>query len=73
MTILTKDGSSINVDEWLPQMRENVSFKRDIFERTPISKNAHREYFWWDEDSNPLLNKQSVKDLIKFIKNEKEK
>lgn len=66
--IKTKTGKSISVEDYVEQMKDNLLYARDIFERTPICKKTNGDFFWWDEEKNPVLDKQSVRDMIKDIK-----
>lgn len=66
--IRTKTGKNISVEDYIDQMKDNLLGGRDIFERTPIGKKANGDFFWWDEEKNPVLDKQSVCDMIKYIK-----
>jgi hypothetical protein len=67
MMLLTKSGHKINVDDYIEQMKSNVRNKLQITTMTPIGKTADNGYFWWDEVTNPRLDKKSVNDLIKAI------
>lgn len=67
MTILTLSGEAIDVTKWVARMKDNVSRNRDVFERTPIGTTAQGGYWWWDEDKNPPLNKDSVIQLKKAL------
>lgn len=68
MNLTTVDGKIIDVTEWLDRMRENHRLKRNIFEQTPIGTKADKSHFWWDEEENPDLTKESVKKLVRSIK-----
>jgi hypothetical protein len=67
MILKTKSGHKINVDDYIEQMKSNVRNKLKITTLTPIGKTADNGYFWWDEVTNPWLDKKSVNDLIKAI------
>ncbi len=67
-SIQTEKGEEIDVTSWVEIMRENVRLKRDITERTPLSKNFDKKYFWWDEEENPILTTVSVNQLFRKIK-----
>lgn len=71
MTITTLAGEEIDITPWFNQMCENHRLKKNnVFERTPIGTTVNKGYFWWDEEENPALNKESVIELICHIKRE---
>lgn len=65
--LLTKSGKKINVGAYIGQMISNLRLGRDIREQTPIGEKANGDFFWWDEDKNPTLDKRSVCDMIKVV------
>ena len=67
MMLLTKTGHKINVDDYIEQMKNNIRNKLKITTLTPISRTVDCGYFWWDEVTNPPLDKKSVNDLIKAV------
>lgn len=68
MTVKTKQGKEIDLSPWEQQIKSNLSLNREPFEQTPVSRNAQGQYWWWDEESNPTLDKRSVNRLIRELK-----
>lgn len=79
MIILTKSTTGktsrkISVEDYVDQMKDNLLGGRDIFEQTPIGKKANGDFVWWEDEcstnknKNPVLDKQSVRDMIKSVK-----
>lgn len=71
MIIFTKKGEEIDISPWVEQIRDNLVNKRcDVFEQTPIGQKADGNYFWWDEETNPDLDKDSVVNVKKLLNDE---
>lgn len=68
MNVKTKTGKEIDVSEWVEQIRTNLAKGRDWNEQTPFGINIDGDYWWWDEEKNPLLDKRSVNKLVKSLK-----
>lgn len=68
MMLLTKTGKKIDASIYLERVKTNILLGRDVFEQTPIGEKANGDFFWWDEEKNPTLDKRSVRDMIKAVK-----
>jgi hypothetical protein len=62
--INTKNNIEIDVTEWAETIKSNLQNGRKFNEQTPFGVTADGGYFWWDEETNPDLDKKSVNALI---------